>query len=102
MTPEERYKRIKYIKRELDRLIEECPHVIAERKNHDTYAICAGCGVDFGWYCPSSSDHVCHYYSSDGKVELITGEMVPLPPDYDSTYETMDCCIFCGKPEERK
>ena len=63
----------------MDGLWEEsipCQHGKIVRQ-HDS-AVCAKCGKDFGWWCPKSPDHCCHYSKS-----------------YDS-------CDFCGEPEERK
>jgi hypothetical protein len=41
-------------------------------------ASCAICGQDFGWWCPKSPDHYCHYDKGD----------------YG--------CDYCGEPDERK
>lgn len=41
-------------------------------------AYCAVCGHDFGWWCPKSPDHYCHYDKGD----------------YG--------CDYCGEPDERK
>lgn len=65
-------------------------------------ANCQGCHQYFGWRCKKSPDGVCHYYSEDGKIELIDNTQVPTPEDHDPDYETDDCCIFCGMPDERK
>ena len=43
-----------------------------------TWAYCAVCGKDFGWWCPKSPDHLCHYEVG------IYG------------------CKYCGMLEERK
>ena len=59
-------------------------HIIVPRdkkffeETGSTIAICEVCEKDFGWYCPDSSDHYCHYE------------------------EDSECCIYCGQPEERK
>jgi hypothetical protein len=76
----------------------ECPE-------GDTY--CTICGHHFGHYCPESPDHTCHYFTDDGKIELVTGEKVDPPTNsdgspHDPDYETDDCCVFCGAPDERK
>lgn len=69
-------------------------------------ASCAGCGGDLGWWCPSSKDNECHYYSEDrnGKsvVVFADGSESVLPSDHDPEYESSDSCIFCGHPDERK
>jgi len=43
-----------------------------------TSAICLVCGTDFGWWCPESPDHICHYSRSE------------------------DECDYCHMPMERK
>lgn len=43
-----------------------------------TSASCLICGLDFGWWCPKSPDHICHYSKTD------------------------DSCDYCGMPNERK
>ena len=59
-----------------------------------------------GWWCDKSPDNSCYYYSDekDGSriVELCNGTEVALPKELDPEYETDDCCLFCGEPEERK
>jgi len=47
-------------------------------KYASTSAICAICGINFGWYCPKSPDHKCHYT------------------------KTEDSCDYCHMPMERK
>jgi len=56
-------------------LLVKCHHKII--KEYES-AVCIICGKNFGWWCPKSPDHFCHYSES-----------------YDS-------CDFCGEPEERK
>jgi len=66
---------------------------------------CPTCKSSFdkdGWYCEPSPDKRCHYYSRDGKISLRNGNTVDIPTDHDPEYETDDCCIFCGDPDERK
>ena len=98
---------------ELATLIDECPHEI-EKGNKDlesSSAKCKICGSLFGWYCPDSPDHTCHYYSEeedDGRryVRLVDGRKQYLPDSYakkiEDCGESDDWCIFCGHPEERK
>lgn len=118
MTPEERRQKIKELEKQIDNLRgdlytlrEECIHQISHPTKKDMRtgdfggAYCLICGYDFGWWCPASPDSVCHYHSDEnGKVELITGESVDFPKDeyYDPEYESSDCCLFCGDPDERK
>lgn len=64
-------------------------------------ASCDICREGFGHRCPDSPDTVCHYFSDDGFVELITGVKVAVG-DPDSDNETEDSCLYCGYPLERK
>ena len=43
-----------------------------------TGAYCFVCGRSFGWWCPSSPDHLCHYEDHN------------------------EFCKYCGMPDERK
>jgi len=82
------------------RLIESCPHEIFQ---HGDSVYCNICKKDFGWWCPDSPDHTCHYFSMDGMVELLDGTTIERPKGaIDPQYETEDQCLFCGQPEERK
>ena len=70
---------------------------------------CKDCKKTFDWYCPDSPDNQCHYYTQDtpeGKGLLFRDGTIMLtkdfPEDWDPDYETDDCCIFCGQPDERK
>ena len=65
---------------------------------------CAICDKSHGWACPHSPDKVCHYFSFDGKIELVSGEYVDVPDDHDgmASDESEDWCIYCGDPDERK
>ena len=105
MNDSERKRRIEQLRekvREIQQLLgelkEDCSHKIEKRYSS---AYCSICGEDFGWWCPDSPDHVCHYYSEDGEVSLIDGTKVKKPKDA-SEDESDDWCIFCGDPEERK
>lgn len=91
----------------------ECVHAIGYTIDHqfgddEGDAYCVICEKHFGHYCPESPDHTCHYYTVlDGKIKLFTGEIIDPPvgadgEPHDPDYETSDCCIFCGAPEERK
>ena len=101
-------------------LMEQCKHSVAVKdaprhvKLYDSYefddwggAYCENCGQDHGWYCPDSPDHTCHYYSQmdeNGErfVQLIDGSKHFLGLEHLQRWETYDCCLFCGEPEERK
>jgi hypothetical protein len=123
----------------------ECPHAniqcnpMRPKRGNGTYrglegwegAVCADCDKGFGWFCPQSPDHACHYFSEKGEnvngrpaVRLHTGELVAVPDKFyegwtshdgvtvssktepytfeDQAHETDDCCLFCNDPEERK
>lgn len=83
-----------------------CDHkiLIREKDHRGWYGSgeCAGCFADFGWYCPDSPDHACHYYTTNGKVILIDGTETAPPPGHNEDREDCDWCIFCGSPDERK
>lgn len=115
MTPAERKQKIEFHLSEINRLRKECQHSfkpLTSKQLSDEWmsvgAFCiGGCDKSFGWRCKKSPDGVCHYFSEDGKVELIDGTTVTVPADVDGhvndpNYETEDSCLFCGHPEERK
>jgi len=113
MTPQERKAKIAALNNEAREkrseaydLAQACLHMILIQETPDQfgygYAECEGCDVNFGWYCPDSPDHVCHYHTDEGKVELITGEQVDPPANHDSEHESSDWCLYCGHPDERK
>lgn len=95
-------------------LMRQCPHefkLLTDEMKHElrecSYeygsAICQICDNNFGWRCADSPDTVCHYYTNDGNhVKLIDGTLANVPSGHDHRYETSDCCIFCGNPDERK
>lgn len=98
-------------KKKRDDIIASCTsHAMAHESDNyfgEGYAWCEVCGEHFGWYCPKSPDHGCHYFSDNGIVTLNDGTTMQCPPDedgepYSGDYETDDCCIFCGAPNERK
>lgn len=75
--------------KEYHQLLWTCKHVIVPRNPNideelktdiwaSTGAICAICAKSFGWWCPKSPDHLCHYSKSE------------------------DDCDYCHMPEERK
>jgi hypothetical protein len=118
LTPEQQKMKKKIIKleniarganRDLSELIGQCNHSNAVIFNNQqaldggyASAICTVCNRNFGWYCPDSPDHVCHYYSQDGKITLVDGTEIPVPEGHDKIGESDDWCIFCGEPDERK
>lgn len=80
----------------------ECKHIVIQKNES---AVCDICEDHFGWHCPESPDHTCHYYTNrdTGKIELLDGTVVDVPnPDHDPHYETDDFCLFCHAPEERR
>jgi hypothetical protein len=79
-----------------------CPHAVTPREGYDGRTSCSLCGRDLGWYCPRSPDHLCHYFSDEGRVELLDGESVPVPPGHDPGRECYEWCLYCRQPEERK
>ena len=109
MTPEDRLAKIQEHRDEITKLTDECRHVfkpLTEKQLGDKWmsvsSVCLGCGQHFGWRCKKSPDGVCHYFSEDGKIELIDGTNVPVSEGHDDQYETDDTCLFCGMPDERK
>lgn len=109
MNLKERKEKIKQLRAEADAknaeafdLIKNCLHKIVHQEPDEFgygFAECEGCDTQFGWYCPDSPDHVCHYFTENSNVELMTGELIISPPH---KYETYDCCLYCGHPGERK
>jgi hypothetical protein len=100
-------RRIVKAREELKDALAAHTHILIKKGSEDyAGADCVICEKDFGWWCPESPDHACHYYSittADGfTVTMINGEEYLLPKDHVDTYETEDQCIFCGQPEERK
>lgn len=100
-------------------LMEQCKHSVAVKDAPKHVVLgtdwefddwggvwCETCGKDLGWYCPDSPDHTCHYYSQRDEtgcfVKLIDGTRHYLPYDHRWQFESDDCCLFCGEPEERK
>ena len=85
--------------------------IIKKGENGWTSARCSECGETFGWWCDKSPDKSCHYFTElNGKVpspnvcvKLINDVLFSMPdPNYDRRFETEDCCLFCGEPQERK
>jgi hypothetical protein len=62
-----------------------------------------------GHDCELSPDGYCHYISEPDPtnkkfriIELDNGKQYRLPANHDPGQETVDSCIFCGEPDERK
>ncbi len=79
----------------------ECPHEVIQEPLYLDSALCGICGVDFGWYCPTSPDRLCHYETNGGKVLLLDGRRVKAPPGAQNRMST-EWCMYCKDPEERK
>ena len=86
-------------------LQEKCPHEF----DSEGFARCSICGLDKGgWACNASPDKICHYETfedEEGKryVCLFDNTLFyDIPADHDYFNESVDHCIFCGQPEERK
>lgn len=108
MTPDERKAAIDKAQKDaraalilVKELKTHCEHRIGKSSES---AQCDVCGTYFGWYCPRSPDSVCHYETNaDLMIELIDGNLSKPGSHWDGKkYETDDCCVFCGNPEERK
>ena len=102
------------------KIIPRNPKITEELKTDiwaSTGALCEACGKTFGWWCPKSPDHHCHY---DGVRCTTCGHPVVNFKDAMKEHTRMyqhgnmlhatfvnikycaDSCIFCGMPEERK
>ena len=80
---------IAWLEEDLCKLIATCNHEFREltwKEEKDKWmsvgAKCLICGERLGWRCTKSPDHVCHYYSNDGKVVLIDNT-VDVPKGHD-------------------
>jgi hypothetical protein len=94
----------------LDMLLKLCKHSIV--KKHE-FVVCEVCGDEFGWWCPESPDHACHYFSKyEGEEPNIRRVVVLRDGKEDSSFlknkvpatrfESFDFCLYCSKPHERK
>lgn len=96
---------LKYILREFI-IAPSCTHEKTKRSGDSV--ICANCNKDFGWFCETSPDETCHYYSEESLdsesrfITLKSGMKHLFHPDHNHKNETDDSCLFCGSPEERK
>lgn len=93
--------------KEYDTHLKTCDHTIVKGKYGG--AECTECGKDFGWWCPNSPDHVCHYPNeiipTRGVIKLINGTYyhTDITMYYRQLVEVNnDNCIHCGQPAERK
>lgn len=81
----------KFVEDLLREAASRCSHVIIDDKlsgfeDEPGVAVCTICQKYFGWYCPDSPDHQCHYDHIDTEGRFyISGD-----------------CKFCGDPSERK
>ena len=94
--------KLKYIQKQINKLISECPHHVVKRRYA---AVCDICGKTFGWYCSKSPDHICYYTheaDSNRTLTLLTGEKYTIPTYLDLDFNGEDICIFCEQPSERK
>ena len=106
-----------HILQEIRRLGETCQHELRELTDEERAdkwmslsAICLCCGEKFGWRCKKSPDHVCHYHSvrdystalGSQKVIMVDGTKVDVPEGHEPENESLNHCIFCGLPDERK
>lgn len=93
-----------------DLIKKSCKHLnIIRYSETSDMAKCAECEeLMQPWYCKSSPDKLCHYYTNvNGKdcyIELINGDIHYLKNHrlVDRDHENEDVCLFCGNPEERK
>ena len=93
----------------LEELLKKCKHrfkeltkkqLADEWMSEDAY--CVICKRHYGWRCKESPDQTCHYFSTNGEVELLDGTKAPVPEGHCEEDENDDWCIFCGQPDERK
>jgi len=66
-----------------------------------------------GWWCDESPDNTCHYFTEVDPIDDQPTAIVKLLNNSDHVltdtfnlknlnFQTMDRCLFCGEPEERK
>lgn len=88
----------------------DCKHTIVQTKSYGG-AYCKDCNTNYGWWCPDSPDHLCHYHTHEVEGYLLTARAVELVDDTeyiihdyqgDPKYENADDCVFCHEPDERK
>jgi hypothetical protein len=93
----------------LHKAITPCLHPSTINKGESHYCTECKSYVGDGWWCPSSPDNHCYYFTDFGSrgtiVVLADGtnfDYRGYDEDHDPEYETDDCCLFCGQPDERK
>lgn len=112
LSPQQERERslIKRLKYELSLVLKTHMHVA--KRSHDS-AICAICDEDLGWWCDESPDNTCHYFTEVDPIDDQPTAIVKLLNNSDHVltdafnlknlnFQTMDRCLFCGEPEERK
>ncbi len=109
-------KKLTEIQQKIWKIERNCKHNIEQvganpKFNCEGFAECQDCNSHFGWWCPNSPDHICHYFTHEVEAFLIKARAVELVDgaehiihDYqgDPEYETDDVCVFCHEHEERK
>lgn len=98
------WQRVKQLQTEISNLNESCTHELLVETSHDKDGVwCEECHRGFGWWCPESPDHACHYHTHHGMVELANGDLIEPPDTWEGPEsENYDMCIYCGDPDERK
>lgn len=94
------------LRQRLKDLLSKCTHCIVDQFDD---ALCEVCDRVFGWWCPTSPDHCCHYttesVTKDGEVkryvQLFKGDKDFNFPKENYDPESDDCCLYCGEPKER-
>lgn len=92
----------------INRLKKTCPHHFHPLTNEEILdewmsvpAYCTVCSTNFGWRCKCSPDGICHYMDDDEEeVILIDGRIVKVAEKVENC--SIDCCVYCGMPDERK
>lgn len=82
-----------------------CRHENLRGLKEDSFVACQDCSETFGWFCPSSPDKCCHYFTfnfPEGQGILLVSGEVYLMPSANRKKQSSDGCLFCGSPQERK
>jgi len=103
---EDAYRQLGDIHFKIDQIIKKCVHKIMKPKHSfDNMAICSECDKEFGFYCPDSPDHICHYYHTrDNGIDyicILSGERYVLSSDHTPMAKDYDVCMFCHLPKSR-
>ena len=101
-------KKLRSLEEACRRLVAACPHYFPrDLEDQDDDAVCAVCGVNYGWYCEKSPDHTCHYWleydvtgpeTPNTKCKMLDGSLVEPPYKWNDG----ETCMFCEGPDERK